>query len=154
MLAKRIREGERYPRGYGLAWFDVTMLQGVCYPVPLNWVVWVWRGIMDALREPPLDPRILDGLYGLRKVDGLMREIDKLHQRLKDHDNRRAVLENDIRLAHEVALGRMRTGGLHSPAVDEVQVLRDRYDAAVELLTRINATLDEHERERVGLPKA
>ena len=47
-IRKLIWQGERYPRGYGMAWLDFQRNAAVCYPIPLNvivraaYLVWVW----------------------------------------------------------------------------------------------------------------
>ena len=47
-LRKDIWQGERYPRGYGMAWLDFVRNSAVCYPIPLNvvmraaYLAWVW----------------------------------------------------------------------------------------------------------------
>jgi hypothetical protein len=47
-LRRLIWQGERYPRGYGMAWLDYQRNAAVCYPIPLNvvmravYLAWVW----------------------------------------------------------------------------------------------------------------
>ena len=47
-IRKLIWQGERYPRGYGMAWLDFERNAAVCYPIPLNvvmraaYLAWVW----------------------------------------------------------------------------------------------------------------
>lgn len=48
MIRKLIWQGERYPRGYGMAWLDYDRNAAVCYPIPFNvvmravYLAWVW----------------------------------------------------------------------------------------------------------------
>lgn len=48
MLVKRIREGEMYPRGYGLAYHKWDAHYSICYPLGINLIVrlgrkfWIW----------------------------------------------------------------------------------------------------------------
>lgn len=50
---KRLRSGERLPRGYGLAYYEDLYMEAVCYPVPINWVVWTIRELWTRLRCTP-----------------------------------------------------------------------------------------------------
>lgn len=43
-MKKLVNQGDYMPRGYGLAWLCATSTQGVCYPIPLNWL---FRWIRD-----------------------------------------------------------------------------------------------------------
>lgn len=48
MLAKRVGQGELYPRGYGFAYHRYDLHYGICYPLGLNVLVrlvrkfWIW----------------------------------------------------------------------------------------------------------------
>lgn len=48
MIRKLIWQGQKFPRGYGMAWLDYRRNAAVCYPIPLNvvmravYLVWVW----------------------------------------------------------------------------------------------------------------
>lgn len=57
-LQKRIDRGERAPVGYGLAWYDAIMDQGVCYPIPLNWFMCFSRRALRFLCVPPWSRRV------------------------------------------------------------------------------------------------
>jgi hypothetical protein len=39
VIRKLIWRGERYPKGYGVAWLDYQRNAAVCYPIPLNVVM-------------------------------------------------------------------------------------------------------------------
>lgn len=38
-MRREVAEYDRIPRGYGVAYRELSRLVAVCYPVPLNWVV-------------------------------------------------------------------------------------------------------------------
>ena len=48
MIAKRVRQGDLYPVGYGLAYYNYNSYHAICYPLGLNILVravrklWVW----------------------------------------------------------------------------------------------------------------
>jgi len=42
-VKKFIREGEAFPRWYGIAYREVHRLGAICYPIPLNLIVSVWH---------------------------------------------------------------------------------------------------------------
>lgn len=39
LILKYIREGERVPNGYGIAWLQMDYCRSVAAPVPLNWIL-------------------------------------------------------------------------------------------------------------------
>ncbi len=47
-MRRLVYQGERYPKGYGMARLDYPRNAAVCYPIPLNvvmrlaYVLWVW----------------------------------------------------------------------------------------------------------------
>jgi hypothetical protein len=49
---KAIMEGEKIPTFYGVAYRDFAMMQAVCYPIPLNWVVRWGRELYFRLSNP------------------------------------------------------------------------------------------------------
>lgn len=53
MIAKRICEGEEYPRGYGFAYRDWMRNQAICYPVGLNWLAGALHEAWNRLRHGP-----------------------------------------------------------------------------------------------------
>lgn len=53
IMQKRVPACERYPRGYGLAWVDWLTNEGVCYPIPLNWLLCLGRKLLILLKVPP-----------------------------------------------------------------------------------------------------
>ena len=53
LSAKRIAEGEEYPKGYGFAYFDGAAMLAVCYPLGINWVIWLFHHFVLWLKNPP-----------------------------------------------------------------------------------------------------
>lgn len=56
-LKKYVSQGETLPRFYGVAWRDYARLQAVCYPIPLNWLVFILREIYFLIAYLPKAPR-------------------------------------------------------------------------------------------------
>lgn len=50
---KEVSHGQRRPIGYGIACHDFQWDHYACYPVPLNWCVWAWRGVWMRLVQTP-----------------------------------------------------------------------------------------------------
>lgn len=48
MIRKIVPQGHEFPRGYGIAWYDLRRAYAVAYPIPLNILVswalntWCW----------------------------------------------------------------------------------------------------------------
>ena len=51
-LKKTIPEGEFCPRGYGVAYKSLHQMAYICYPIPLNQIVRVWRNFYFWLAFP------------------------------------------------------------------------------------------------------
>lgn len=51
-MRKIIREGEKYPRGYGLAYIRYWLDEAVCYPIPLNVLVALLYRLKWWLKSP------------------------------------------------------------------------------------------------------
>ena len=66
-IAKEVLEGERYPKGYGLAWRDFSRRVSICYPVPLNLILnllrrlWHWSLLSFRLKHSAFDKTYLEG---------------------------------------------------------------------------------------------
>jgi len=60
-----VREGERLPKYYGLAYRLFNQHAAVCYPIPLNYVVRVYRDLAFWLRfpNPGLHDRAMSDAY-------------------------------------------------------------------------------------------
>lgn len=60
-VRKEIGRGEMIPAWYGVAWVDFMRDVGVCYPIPLNLIAAVLRGLwiwaMHGYRAVPIDSR-------------------------------------------------------------------------------------------------
>jgi len=57
ITAYRLEEGERIPRGYGIAYYDVLTDSIVCYPIPLNVVVNVCKKLYYRIVSLSLDEK-------------------------------------------------------------------------------------------------
>jgi len=49
-IKKYFREGERIPKGYGIAYFEFDRLEAVAYPIPLNMIVGFGRKIWFGMK--------------------------------------------------------------------------------------------------------
>ena len=54
-MRRFVKEGERFPRGYRLAYYDPCCDVAICYPLPFNWIVGWTRQIYYALQKGPRD---------------------------------------------------------------------------------------------------
>lgn len=52
-LQLEIQQGYISPFWYGLAWWHPMKMVAVCYPIPINWVMWGLREIYFILRHAP-----------------------------------------------------------------------------------------------------
>ena len=52
-------QGGIVPRGWGMAWYEPCCRIGIYYPIPLNWIMRVWREfayrLRLALNAPPIE---------------------------------------------------------------------------------------------------
>jgi hypothetical protein len=48
-----IREGDRIPNGYGIAYYEAERDAAVIMPIPLNLIVGAWRSFKWHLKCPP-----------------------------------------------------------------------------------------------------
>ena len=46
-----VNDGVMSPRFYGLAYYDFRCRVSVCYPIPLNVIVRIWRNIARAVKR-------------------------------------------------------------------------------------------------------
>jgi len=53
-LKTMVKENERLPKFYGIAYRDYLLDVSICYVIPLNWVVRLLRSIYFKLAQPPL----------------------------------------------------------------------------------------------------
>lgn len=53
-LRRILRDGEDYPKGYGLAYMDYMRRAGIAYPLGLNWIVWAWHHFVLWFESPPI----------------------------------------------------------------------------------------------------
>lgn len=49
-----VSEGFIIPFWFGLAYYDPMSRRGVCYPLVLNWVVWISREVYYKIRNTPI----------------------------------------------------------------------------------------------------
>lgn len=57
-IKKIVKIGSQFPLGYGLAYYNVRETTddeqtGVCYPIPLNWLIAFLRGVYFRLQWHP-----------------------------------------------------------------------------------------------------
>lgn len=50
-LRREVAPGVRIPDWYGEAYVDYARQYLVCYPIPLNWLVSVWRAVLFRLKR-------------------------------------------------------------------------------------------------------
>ncbi len=60
-MRKEFRLGEAAEWYWGLAYHDHIRRVAVCYIIPLNWIVWIFREIHWKLRSTP--PSTFDKMY-------------------------------------------------------------------------------------------
>lgn len=48
-IVKEILEGGIIPKGYGVAYWETMRRVAVCYPIPLNVIVALWKKFIDFL---------------------------------------------------------------------------------------------------------
>ncbi len=51
-ISKQKLEGERPPKGYGVAWIDFDCATWTCYPIPFNWLARAVREAYFRIRFP------------------------------------------------------------------------------------------------------
>ena len=51
-LCRHIVEGDKIPKFYGVAYFDYIKREAICYPIPLNLLIWIGYLIRDKLTRP------------------------------------------------------------------------------------------------------
>lgn len=49
-----VSESCESPKFYGLAYWDFMRRYAVCYPIPLNWVVWIGRELWFRIKSTPM----------------------------------------------------------------------------------------------------
>ena len=49
----RISQGEEIPRGYGIAYRDYVRDIAICYPIIINWIVWIFRELYIRISITP-----------------------------------------------------------------------------------------------------
>lgn len=52
-LEKWVRQGQMLPFGYGIAWYRSEDHVAICYPVPINWIIWILRELWIRLIITP-----------------------------------------------------------------------------------------------------
>lgn len=89
-----VQEGGRFPRGYGLAWYDVMRRKAVCYPMPFNLFANWLRKLYYAISAPSL-PELEKKLakeYNRGAIAGMRRERKRwgeiLDSQLKELDEK------------------------------------------------------------------
>lgn len=87
-----LENGQRIPRGYGLAYWDVVAARAVFYPIPINLLANVHRKIHQRIMWP--SPSALDRMletsyaHGLRSGSGkLLAEAEDVNKRLERIDD-------------------------------------------------------------------
>jgi hypothetical protein len=50
--ALKIREGDRVPEGYGIAYPANNQYAWICYPIPINIIAGLWKRFVDFVRFP------------------------------------------------------------------------------------------------------
>lgn len=53
ILQLGVFEGYRPPFWYGLAWWSPMSRMAICYPIPLNWIMWALREIYWFIKVTP-----------------------------------------------------------------------------------------------------
>lgn len=53
-IKKIVQEGEIIPKFYGMAYWDYMRRIGICYPLGINWIVWLCREIYFRVMVVPL----------------------------------------------------------------------------------------------------
>jgi hypothetical protein len=91
-LVFRVQEGERRPRGYGLAWWDLRTNEAICMPVPVNLAAGVLRRVWHAcavgLKPSAIDAARMEGWRDARSYNHaemrarVLRELDQEHEQM------------------------------------------------------------------------
>lgn len=79
ILQVRVMEGFMPPILYGLAWWDFHSRWAVCYPIPLNWIMWALREFYYLLYSTPQHykhPLWKEGYETGRRDARLLRDCD------------------------------------------------------------------------------
>lgn len=63
-IKKRISEGAIIPKWYGIAYYDWQTDYAVCYPIPFNLLVTLYRIVRMFFKTPP--GRLFEYLYHKR----------------------------------------------------------------------------------------
>ena len=87
-----IQEGERLPRGYGVAYYDVARYQAICYPIPFNLLIKALREIYYRVASPSISEREKQVARAYQK--GLLRGW-KLHQERLEQELEKWIQERD-----------------------------------------------------------
>lgn len=119
-----VGEGERFPSGYGLCWFDACRMRKVACPVPLNWLVsWARDAYFFLMRPKPAwsDEFLREEFFSIR--DRLEQEaVAEVISRLKPTSGEWAVdgplkdaivyvLTRSKRPNHDLAMARINLEG-------------------------------------------
>jgi hypothetical protein len=97
----KVGEGERIPKGYGLAYWDFVTLRGVFYPIPLNilirFIVGVYHRLIDGLFPLTVEMWIIEAQRaayyngfkdGERStIKGIAKEVNRLIERTSGSNN-------------------------------------------------------------------
>ena len=55
LTSQQIAKGQRFPRGYGFAWYDFILDVRLAYPIPFNWILRWIRDLYFLLAKGPSD---------------------------------------------------------------------------------------------------
>jgi hypothetical protein len=68
------------PIGYGVAYIDGYRTKAICYPIPLNWIVWFLRELYFLL---VVTPQTLDNRYWNQGYNQAVEDMNR-DMRIKD----------------------------------------------------------------------
>lgn len=70
-LQLEVEAGHMLPFWYGLSWWSTMKSVGVCYPIPINWIMWVVREVYWYIKVTPryYDHPLWKAGYKVGKLD-------------------------------------------------------------------------------------
>lgn len=48
-IKRKIRDSDTIPRGYGFSYYDYASRYVICYPIPINLIIQIWRSLRRIL---------------------------------------------------------------------------------------------------------
>ncbi len=125
IFTRKIRETERLPWGYGLAYWRINTREGVCYLIPFNLLVRWARGLYFWISNPKTNYREMSGF--------LREELNERHRILADLRMDVIKLKQNAETAYHVRLD----------LLQDMKVLRERCDRRKQKLDRQGKIIDE-----------